>query len=144
MSQQFWVVPDNADPTKLAVIGKTPEPKNAIATAPYDPLTGLLEEGIWLQIEEIERPDEPGVFDKVATVDDGLKTSILAERETDRLQNENQRQTRDSEFRGFKKTVKRIKHADLSTAEGIKTAIINIQNLLVKLEERSTNIDPGE
>ena len=107
-----------------------------------DPLTGKLEEGVWLQIEDIERPDEPGVFDRVATVNETLKDSILAQRETDRLNNEMARDNKDAEFKGLKRALKRIKKSDLSTAEGIKTAILTIQKVLVKLEERIINIDP--
>ena len=144
MAQQYWVVIDNTDPTKLAVIGATPKPKSAITRAPIDPLTGLTEEGIWLQIEDIERPEQPGIFDKVATVDEILKNNILGQRAADKIASDLDKKNKNNEFKDIKNKIKGIKKADLSNAESIKQVILDLVDMVLKLEERLINLDEGE
>lgn len=73
MSMTFWVVPDVTDDKKLAVIGASFQPNNAIALAPIDSLTGEPEDQEWLQ-------KEISAGETVITIDQPKKNQILAGR----------------------------------------------------------------
>lgn len=138
--KKAYVIKDLNDPTKLKVEYRNKPPIGGIP-APIDPLTGLPEEGTWLQLEDIERPSEPGVYDRVVTVNETLKNNILGQRAADKLANELEDENKLNEIKSLKATLKNLKKADLTNAESIKQAIVNINDFLIKLDEGFLNID---
>lgn len=142
MSSQFWVVKLADD--SLHTIGYSGKPDHPdyieVVAAPIDILTGLAEEGIWLQLEDIEQPGDPGNFILTATVDEALKANILAQREVDRLANEAEDDTKVTAFKDLKTKIKDLKKSDLTSAESIKDAIIDLQTFVLEIEKRLLNI----
>lgn len=106
-----------------------------------DPLTGSVEEGVWLQLENIEDPDNPGVFILTATVNEVLKASILAGRLADETAKNDAKKIKDDLFKADKKALKAIKLNKLNTAEEIRNAIITLKDMMVKIEEALLNVD---
>jgi len=141
MSNYWWVV-KTAD-NSLHTIGNNEEPSSnkylEVVIAPIDLLTGEPERGEWLQIENIET--SPGVFERIATVDQQVKDAILLSEQTSRDDKQAEDDTALANYRQAKRKLKQIKKADLRNAEDIKTAIIILRNALLRVEEKIFNID---
>ncbi len=119
MAMKFWVVPDVTDDKKLAVIGASFQPNNAIALAPIDSLTGDVEDQEWLQ-KEISAGVE------IITVDQPKKDQILLDRATIKAAEK----TEKDRIKQIKQDLKKLSVNDVTDIVGIRDVLTKIIDVL--------------
>lgn len=144
MSTKYWVV-KLADNT-LHTIGHSKRPKQAeyleVVEAPIDQITGEPERGEWLQLEDLEV--SPGEFERIATVNQMLKNTILAQEAADKLAHEGSEEDKKTLYKADKKKLKALKKNNLQSADDIKAAIIILRDMMLKIEEALLNVDENK
>ncbi len=134
---KYWIVRDESDNTKLAIIGSTQTPKEALGIAPKNATHAE-------DLSIITETDEFGEEQERIVIDEAKRQARLDREAQQKLEQEQREQARLDKKRNMRRKTEGLDIESVTSVEDIKALLTELVIAVKDLQDRAGVIDDAE